>query len=260
MEVTRTIHPKEAFARRRTLQKAGRAFAAVSCFILLSSCSKIFPSDTIRFRIDLAIPTIHGVVHGSGVLRGKYERTTWPTRNAFSSTLTGEAILIELPNNAAIVATLRGTLPTGKPSSGIVMLPERMFTHEAIAAEPDWGGKRERIVATIAAHKGWTKTMTYSEGMAAGIPELPFLVYLSNKDNPKSLRALRGDPVLTGEPKVTVTVTGDRVNHGLKNVLPWIVALDNTNLPISGRKISSGTGDEPLQDIIGAGSFTTELN
>ena len=228
--------------------------------MLLSSCSKLFPSDTIRFRIDLAIPTIHGVVHGSGVLQGKYERTTWPTQNAFSSTLTGEAILIELPNNAAIVATLNGTLPTGEPSSGIVMLPERFFTTQAIAAEPKWGGKREKIVATVAAHKGWTKTMTYSEGMAAGIPELPFLVYFPNKDDPKLLRNLRGDPVLTGEPKITVTVTGDHVSQGLKNLLPWIVALDDTNLPISGRKVSLRTGDEPLQDRIDAGSFTTEIN
>lgn len=230
--------------------------------MLLTSCSKLFPSDTIRFRIDLAVPTVHGVVHGSGVLQGKYERTTWPTRNAFSSTLTGEAILIELPNNAAIVATLNGTLAAGKATEGqgIVMLPERMFTDDAIATEPDWGGKRERIVATIAANKGWTETMTYREGLAKQIAELPFLVHLSDKDEPRSLRALHGDAVLVGEPRITVTVTSDSVTTGLDRKLPWLQTLAATRLPLSGRRTSLRTGLEPLQDKLDVGSFTTDIN
>lgn len=226
--------------------------------MLLSSCSKLFPSDTIRFRIDLAIPTIHGVVHGSGVLKGKYERTTWPTRNAFSSTLTGEAILIELPNNAAIIATLSGTLPSGEATTGngIVMLPERLFTGSVIRDKPDWGGKRETIVATIAANKGWTKTITYTE---VTFPERPFLIYLPDKNNPKSLRALRGDPVLTGDPQMTVTITSEKVSSGIASRLPWLRQLAETRLPISGRDFSLMTGLEPVQDRLSAGSFDTEI-
>lgn len=223
--------------------------------MLLSSCSKLFPSDTIRFRIDLAIPTTHGVVHGSGVLQGKYERTTWPTRNAFSSTLTGEAILIELPNNAAIVATLNGTLPTGEPSSGIVMLPERLFTKQAIAAEPDWGGKRERIVATIAANKGWSKSMTYSAGLAEQITELPFLAYLPNKDDPKTLEPLQGSAVLTGEPQVTVTITRESVSSGIRDKLTWLAVMQQNRTRISGRRISYTDQVRGVQDQLGYGSF-----
>lgn len=245
----------------RSFSLAAIAISLVGSGMLLSSCSKLFPSDTIRFRVDLAIPTIHGVVQGSGVLQGKYERTTWPTRNAFSSTLKGEAILIELPNNAAIVATLNGTLAAGKATEGqsVVMLPERLFTDEAIAAEPDWSGKRERIVATIAANEGWTRTITYSEGAAKQIADLPFLVYLKDRNEPRSLRALQGDPVLAGEPQITVTITSDSVTTGLNSRLPWLRTLAATRLPISGKRTSLRTGQEPLQDKIDIGSFSTEI-
>lgn len=206
----------------------------------------------VRFSVRLDLVGLDGVSRtATSVWESKISSNPF---GGYHMTLRGEAIVVGDGANGVYAGLIRSTYPDGGlASDGTVMLPEILFRDDA---RPYLRGNevsdRVRANRTIGQNVGWSKTMTYSEGLAAKHP-LPFLVHLPDRNSPANITAATPTSDAPGpNPKITITITDAKVTTGIADKLPWmknrplVLMLDGKKYDISkqsGIANQLGTGD-----------------
>lgn len=213
----------------------------------------------VRFAVRLDLVGLDGISRsGTSVWESKISANPF---GGYHMTMRGEAIVVSDGAKGVYADLLRSTYNNGNIGSDqTVMLPEILFRDEA---RPYLRGSevsdRVRVNRTIGQNPGWSKTMTYVEGLAAGHP-LPFLVHLPDRTNPRGIVAATPNSEALGpNPRITITVTDAKVTTGIRKTLPWVHKKNSGNKMLDGERydISQRSG---LANRLGSGDFSSEAN
>ncbi len=206
----------------------------------------------VRFCVRLDLIGLDGV--------SRHATSVWESRiisnpfGGYHMTLRGEAIVVGDGANGAYAALLSSTYSSGGlAGDNTVMLPENLFWK---AVKPLLRGNevadRVRANRLIGQHPGWSRSMTYAEGLAARYP-LPFLVHLPDRNSPAGVTAATPTSAAIGpNPTITITITDEKVTTGIAAKLPWMkdrpinLSLDGKRFDLrrkSGLANQIGTGD-----------------
>jgi hypothetical protein len=223
----------------------------------------LWPSrqGTARYLVALTINGVDGRPRTSGrVWQSQVELNTWTAAKTFRSKRRGEAILVPDGAGGYFVALLRNARPDGSLGSDqTVLLPERLFSSFANGSlNPGEYSDRSKLIAYIGRQIGLTTNVSYVEGLGRGLP-LPFIIHLPDANRPTEVDGLMGAEALArSAPKLTMTITQDRVSTGIESQLPWLAEAIRNHETLDGKPYDA-SHRSGLANTIGAGDFSTEI-
>lgn len=189
--------------------------------ILIAAYYWIYPDYSYRYRLTVEIESGGQTFSGSSVIE-----VTWhgqpdiPDAGSYRPTLGGQAVVVDLPNNAIVVATLingEGYGPPYEPFGpwGALWLVPRAF----------------HIRTEVAALKDWSPT---AGQRPLADDNLPLLLWLPNRDDPKSAQKIMPSAIPPQPPptprwiRASVEITQDPIAVDIGEKIPWIAALDKS--------------------------------